>query len=132
MDMSDNQEENMLKFTKDHEWISIDGNSATIGITHYAQEQLGDVVFVDLPAIGKVVAVHGEAAVVESVKAASDVYSPVAGTITMVNDALSADPSLVNSAAESSGWFFKLDLADASQLDGLMDRAAYDAYLTSL
>jgi glycine cleavage system H protein len=122
----------MLKFTKDHEWIAISGSSATIGITSHAQEQLGDVVFVDLPAIGKIVAAHGEAAVVESVKAASDVFSPVAGTITAVNDALSTDPSLVNSAAENDGWFFKLDLADASQLDGLMDRAAYDAYLASL
>jgi glycine cleavage system H protein len=122
----------MLKFTKDHEWIAVSGTSATIGITQHAQEQLGDVVFVDLPAVGKIVAAHGEAAVVESVKAASDVFSPVAGTITAVNDALSADPSLVNSAAENDGWFFKLDLADASQLDGLMDRAAYDAYLASL
>jgi glycine cleavage system H protein len=122
----------MLKFTKDHEWIAVSGNSATIGITQHAQEQLGDVVFVDLPAIGKIVAAHGEAAVVESVKAASDVFSPVGGTITAVNDALSADPSLVNSAAESDGWFFKLDLADVGELDGLMDRAAYDDYLASL
>jgi glycine cleavage system H protein len=122
----------MRKYTKDHEWIEISGSNATIGITTYAQEQLGDVVFVDLPAVGKTVAAHGESAVVESVKAASDVFSPVAGTITAVNDALSADPSLVNSAAESDGWFFKLDLADASELDGLMDRAAYDAYLASL
>jgi glycine cleavage system H protein len=122
----------MLKFTKDHEWIAVSGNSATIGITQHAQEQLGDVVFVDLPAIGKIVAAHGEAAVVESVKAASDVFSPVGGTITAVNDALSADPSLVNSAAEGDGWFFKLDLADVGELDGLMDRAAYDDYLASL
>jgi glycine cleavage system H protein len=122
----------MLKFTKDHEWIAVDGNSATIGITHYAQEQLGDVVFVDLPAIGKTVPAHGEAAVVESVKAASDVFSPVAGTITVVNEALTADPSLVNSAAETNGWFFKLDLAQPGELDGLMDRAAYDAFLASL
>jgi glycine cleavage system H protein len=122
----------MLKFTKDHEWINVEGNSATIGVTHYAQEALGDVVFVDLPAIGKVVAAHGEAAVVESVKAASDVYAPVGGTVTAVNEALSADPSLVNSAPESDGWFFKLDLANASELDGLMDRAAYDAFLAGL
>ncbi len=122
----------MLKYTKDHEWIKVDGNSATIGITHFAQDALGDVVFVDLPAIGKVVAAHGDAAVVESVKAASDVYSPVAGTVSAVNDALTADPSLVNSAAESDGWFFKLDLADMSELDGLMDRAAYDAFLATL
>lgn len=122
----------MLKFTKDHEWIAISGASATIGITQHAQEQLGDVVFVDLPAVGKTVAAHGEAAVVESVKAASDVFSPVGGTITAVNDALSADPSLVNSAAESDGWFFKLDLANVGELDGLMDRAAYDAYLAGL
>jgi glycine cleavage system H protein len=122
----------MLKYSKDHEWISVDGNIATIGITHYAQEQLGDVVFVDLPAIGQRVVAHGDAAVVESVKAASDVFSPVAGTITAVNEALSNDPSLVNSAAENSGWFFKLDLADVRELDGLMDRAAYDSYLSSL
>jgi glycine cleavage system H protein len=122
----------MLKFTKDHEWIAVSGNSATIGITQHAQQQLGDVVFVDLPTVGKVVAAHGEAAVVESVKAASDVFSPVAGTITAVNDALTADPSLVNSAAEGDGWFFKLDLADVGELAGLMDRAAYDAYLASL
>jgi glycine cleavage system H protein len=122
----------MLKYTKDHEWIKVDGNTAIIGITHYAQEQLGDVVFVDLPAIGKSVAAHGEAAVVESVKAASDVYSPVGGTITAINEALSADPALVNSAAESDGWFFKLELANPAELDGLMDRAAYDAFLASL
>jgi glycine cleavage system H protein len=122
----------MLKYTKDHEWIDVSGASATIGITHYAQQQLGDVVFVDLPAAGKIVAAHGEAAVVESVKAASDVFSPVAGTISAVNDALSADPSLVNSAAETDGWFFKLELADTSELDSLMDRAAYDAFLAGL
>ena len=122
----------MLKFTKDHEWISIAGDIATVGITAYAQEQLGDVVFVELPEIGRSLSAHGEAAVVESVKAASDVYSPVSGEVVEANDALSADPSLVNSAAESSGWFFKIKLSDKSELDGLMDQDAYLNFLAGL
>ena len=122
----------MLKFTKDHEWISLAGDVATVGITAYAQEQLGDVVFVELPEIGRSLSAHGEAAVVESVKAASDVYSPVSGEVVEANDALSADPSLVNSAAESSGWFFKIKLSDKSELDGLMDQDAYLNFLAGL
>ena len=119
-------------YTQEHEWIDVAGDVATVGITDYAQGQLGDVVFVDLPEAGRAVTKGGEAAVVESVKAASDVYAPVSGTVTEANPALADDPSLVNSAPEADGWFFKLTLADASELDGLMDKAAYDAFLASL
>ncbi|WP_017668820.1 glycine cleavage system protein GcvH [Sandarakinorhabdus sp. AAP62] len=119
-------------YTQDHEWIDVAGGEATVGITDYAQGQLGDVVFVDLPDSGRAVSKGGEAAVVESVKAASDVYAPVSGTVTESNPALADDPSLVNSAPEGDGWFFKLTLSDASELDGLMDKAAYDAFVASL
>jgi glycine cleavage system H protein len=119
-------------YTQDHEWIDVAGDEATVGITDYAQGQLGDVVFVDLPDAGRTVSKGGEAAVVESVKAASDVYAPVSGTVTESNPALADDPSLVNSAPETDGWFFKLTLSDASELDGLMDKAAYDAFVASL
>ncbi|OYW13799.1 MAG: glycine cleavage system protein H [Sphingomonadales bacterium 32-65-25] len=119
-------------YTQDHEWIDVAGGEATVGITDYAQGQLGDVVFVDLPDAGRAVTKGGEAAVVESVKAASDVYAPVSGTVTESNPALADDPSLVNSAPEAEGWFFKLTLSDASELDGLMDKAAYDAFVASL
>lgn len=119
-------------YTQDHEWIDVAGGEATVGITDYAQGQLGDVVFVDLPDSGRTVTKGGEAAVVESVKAASDVYAPVSGTVTESNPALADDPSLVNSAPEGEGWFFKLTLSDASELDGLMDKAAYDAFVASL
>jgi glycine cleavage system H protein len=119
-------------YTQDHEWIDVSGGEATVGITDYAQGQLGDVVFVDLPDAGRAVTKGGEAAVVESVKAASDVYAPVSGTVTESNPALADDPSLVNSAPEAEGWFFKLTLSDASELDGLMDKAAYDAFVASL
>jgi len=119
-------------YTQDHEWIDVTGGEATVGITDYAQGQLGDVVFVDLPDSGRAVTKGGEAAVVESVKAASDVYAPVSGTVTESNPALADDPSLVNSAPEAEGWFFKLALSDASELDGLMDKAAYDAFVASL
>ena len=119
-------------YTQDHEWIDVAGGEATVGITDYAQGQLGDVVFVDLPDAGRAVTKGGEAAVVESVKAASDVYAPVSGTVTASNPALADDPSLVNSAPEADGWFFKLTLSDASELDGLMDKAAYDAFVASL
>ena len=119
-------------YTQDHEWIDVAGGEATVGITDYAQGQLGDVVFVDLPDAGRAVNKGGEAAVVESVKAASDVYAPVSGTVTESNPALADDPSLVNSAPEADGWFFKLTLSDASELDGLMDKAAYDAFVASL
>ena len=121
-----------LYFTKDHEWLSVDGDTATVGVTDYAQAQLGDVVFVEVPDAGRAVAKGKEAAVVESVKAASDVYSPVSGTVTEANAALEGDPALVNSAPESEGWFFKLTLSDPSELDGLMDEAAYKAWVATL
>lgn len=114
------------RYTKDHEWIDVgEDGVGTVGITSHAQEQLGDVVFVDLPNGGKVLARGDEAAVVESVKAASEVYAPVSGEITDVNDALIDNPSLVNEAAESSGWFLKMSLSDPSELEGMMDSAAY-------
>ncbi|MGL4542262.1 MAG: glycine cleavage system protein GcvH [Polymorphobacter sp.] len=119
-------------YTQDHEWLCVDGDSATVGITDYAQGQLGDVVFVELPAPGASLTKGGDAAVVESVKAASDVYTPVSGTVTEANAALEADPALVNSAAETDGWFFRLTLADTGELAGLMDRAAYDAFVATL
>lgn len=121
-----------LYFTKDHEWISVDGDTATVGITDYAQAQLGDVVFVEVPQAGATVEKGKEAAVVESVKAASDVYAPVSGTVTEGNAAIEEDPSLVNSAPESDGWFFKLTLSDVSELDGLMDAADYKAFVDTL
>lgn len=121
-----------LYFTKDHEWLDVTGDTATVGITHYAQEQLGDVVFVEVPDAGRVVAKGKEAAVVESVKAASDVYSPVSGTVTEANAALAADPALVNTAPEGEGWFFKLTLSDLSELEGLMDAVAYKAFVATL
>jgi glycine cleavage system H protein len=121
-----------LYFTKDHEWISVDGDTATVGITDYAQAQLGDVVFVEVPQAGATVEKGKEAAVVESVKAASDVYAPVSGTVTEGNAAIEEDPSLVNSAPEGDGWFFKLTLSDVSELDGLMDAAGYKAFVDTL
>ena len=119
-------------FTQDHEWISVDGDSATVGITDYAQAQLGDVVFVEVPPAGTEVAKGKEAAVVESVKAASDVYAPVSGTVTEANAELEGDPSLVNTAPEGNGWFFKLKLADPAELEGLMDETAYKAFVAGL
>jgi len=119
-----------IYYTDEHEWLSVDGDVATVGITNYAQEQLGDLVFVELPDVGKTVAKGEDTVVVESVKAASDVYAPIDGEVTEVNEALTGDPALVNSAAESGGWLFKLKLSDTSQLDGLMDKAAYDAMVS--
>ena len=119
-------------FTQDHEWISVEGYSATVGITDYAQAQLGDVVFVEVPPTGTEVAKGKEAAVVESVKAASDVYAPVSGTVTEGNAALEADPALVNTSPEGEGWFFKLKLADTAELEGLMDETAYKAFVAGL
>jgi len=119
-------------FTKDHEWIEVAGNAATVGITDYAQSQLGDVVFVEVPEAGRQLAQGGEAAVVESVKAASDVYAPVSGTVTEGNAALSDTPDLVNTSPEADGWFFKLTLSDPSQLDGLMDEGAYKEFVAGL
>lgn len=113
-------------YTDDHEWISVDGGVATVGITDYAQEQLGDLVFVELPEVGKSVAKGDPAVVVESVKAASDVYAPVDGEITAVNDKLGDDPALVNSSATGDGWLWKMRLSDESQLDGLLDEAGYN------
>jgi glycine cleavage system H protein len=119
-------------FSEEHEWIEVDGETATIGITHYAQGQLGDIVFVEVPAAGTQLAKGKEAAVVESVKAASDVFAPVSGTVTEGNAALADDPALVNTAPESDGWFFKLTIADAGELDGLMDEAKYKDFVASL
>ena len=119
-------------FTREHEWIEVDGDTATVGITDYAQSQLGDIVFVEVPGEGANVTKGGEAAVVESVKAASDVYSPVSGTVTEGNPALEDDPALVNTAPEGDGWFFKLTISDAGELDGLMDESAYKDFIAGL
>lgn len=121
-----------VKYTKDHEWIKVDGTTGTVGISDYAQSQLGDVVFVELPEVGRELTQGGESAVVESVKAASEVYAPVAGTVTAANEALVDEPALVNSAAQTEGWFYQLTIADPSQLDGLMDEDAYKAYVEGL
>jgi glycine cleavage system H protein len=114
-------------FTSDHEWLQIEGDVATIGITDYAQQQLGDVVFVELPKVGRKLKKTDAAAVVESVKAASDVYAPISGEVVAVNEALAAEPALVNSDA-AGAWFFKMKIADKSELGGLMDEAAYEAH----
>jgi glycine cleavage system H protein len=123
-------------YTQEHEWISLDGDPAagavaTVGITDFAQGQLGDIVFVETPEAGRQVRKGGDAAVVESVKAASDVYAPVSGEVVEANSALESDPSLVNSDPQGEGWFFKLSLSDPSELDGLMDEAAYTAFCDS-
>jgi glycine cleavage system H protein len=119
------------RYTEDHEWVRVDGEIATIGISNHAQEQLGDVVFVDLPAVGKQVKPRDPMAVVESVKAASDVFAPLSGEVVEVNEALADEPALVNSGAESEGWFCKLKLADPAELDGLLDAKAYRALVES-
>jgi glycine cleavage system H protein len=118
-----------MRFTKDHEWVSLDGDIATVGISAFAADQLGDVVYVELPEVGRIVTKGEGFAVVESVKAASDVYAPLSGEVTAVNDALAALPETVNAEAQSGGWFAKLRIADPAELDGLMDQAAYDAFL---
>ena len=118
-----------VKFTADHEWVQVSGTTARVGITQYAQEQLGDVVFVELPAVGATFEHGKEAAVVESVKAASDIFAPVSGTIAAVNAALPDNPSLVNSDPQGEGWFFEITLSNPSELDGLMDEAAYQAHI---
>jgi glycine cleavage system H protein len=118
-------------YTKEHEWIRVEGDQATVGITDFAQGQLGDVVFVELPEVGKPVSKGGEAAVVESVKAASDVYSPVSGEVTEANQALVDDPSLANTDPEGGGWFFRLRLSKTGELDGLMDAEAYKIFCDS-
>lgn len=119
-------------FTEEHEWIDVDGDVATVGITDFAQGQLGDIVFVEVPDTGAELSQGGDAAVVESVKAASDVYAPVDGTVTEGNAQLEEDPALVNSDPEGEGWFFRMTLGDKSQLDGLMDAAAYKAFCDAL
>ncbi|MDF0487376.1 glycine cleavage system protein GcvH [Sphingomonas sp. H39-1-10] len=116
-------------FTEDHEWVDVEGDTGTVGITEFAQGQLGDIVFVEVPEAGKALTKGGDAAVVESVKAASDVYAPVSGTVTEGNPALADNPALVNEDAEGQGWFFKLTLSDPSELSGLMDEAAYAAFV---
>ena len=119
-------------FTEDHEWVDVDGDIGIVGITEYAQSQLGDIVFVDVPEEGKELAKGVEAAVVESVKAASDVYSPVSGTVIDGNAALADTPGLVNEDPEGDGWFFKLTLSDADELNELMDEVAYQAFVSKL
>ncbi len=121
-----------VKYTKDHEYIRVDGDTGTIGISHYAQEQLGDVVFVELPAAGKAVKKGDSAAVVESVKAASDIYSPVSGQVIEANPDLEGAPATVNDDPAGKGWFFKVKIANTAELDDLMDEAAYKAYLDTL
>ncbi|MDB5708871.1 MAG: glycine cleavage system protein [Sphingomonas bacterium] len=119
-------------YTEDHEWVDVDGDIGTVGISEYAQGQLGDIVFVDVPEDGKSVTKGDEAAVVESVKAASDVYSPVSGTVLEGNSALADTPGLVNEDPEGDGWFYKLTLSDPSEVEDLMDEAAYEAFVAKL
>ena len=119
-------------FTDEHEWIDVEGDTATVGITDYAQEQLGDIVFVELPAVGTMLDKAGDAAVVESVKAASDVYAPISGEVTEGNGALEDAPALVNSSPEEDGWFFKMTIGDAGELEGLMNEAAYKEFVAGL
>lgn len=122
----------MLKFTEQHEWVRVEGDTATMGISPYAAEQLGDVVFVELPAVGKKVSQFGEAAVVESVKAASEVYAPLSGEVVEVNKALEANPALVNEGALDKGWFAKIRVKDKGELAKLMDEAQYKEFLKGL
>ncbi|MCJ2177941.1 glycine cleavage system protein GcvH [Novosphingobium album (ex Hu et al. 2023)] len=119
-------------FTEDHEWIDVEGDLGTVGITDYAQGQLGDITFVDLPATGATVSKGDSVSVVDSVKAASDIYTPASGTITEVNEGLADEPELVNTDAEVGGWLFRITLSDASELGSLMDEAAYKTYVESL
>ncbi len=121
-----------LRFTKEHEWVRVEGSTATVGISEYAQEQLGDVVFVELPSVGADVEAGGDAAVVESVKAASEVYAPVSGKITDVNGDLEASPGLVNESAEGDGWFWKMELSDPDELGELMTPDEYKTFLEEL
>jgi len=121
-----------LRFTDDHEWIRLEGEVATVGVSNYAQEQLGDVVYVDLPDVGKSISKGSEAAVVESVKAASEVYAPVSGEIVEVNETLGDDPAQINRDAEGNGWFVKIRVSDPGELDGLMNADEYAAFVESL
>ncbi len=121
-----------IKFTEDHEWVRMDGDVAVVGVTDYAQRQLGDVVFVETPDVGANVSKGGESGVVESVKAASEIYAPVSGEITEVNETLADEPTLINSDPEDGGWLFKMTLSDSSELDGLMDAEAYKSFVQGL
>ena len=121
-----------MRFTKDHEWIELNGDVATVGITAYAAEQLGDVVYVELPGVGRALKTGEGMAVVESVKAASDVYAPIDGEVTAVNEALGSNPETVNQAPEADGWFAKVKVANTAAIEALMDRAAYEAFLQTL
>ena len=121
-----------MRFTKDHEWVEVDGDVATVGITAYAAEQLGDVVFVETPDVGKTVKAGDGFAVVESVKAASDVYAPISGEVVEANPALAGEPETVNAAPEAAGWFAKVRLSDPSEVEALMDQTAYEQYLGTL
>jgi glycine cleavage system H protein len=120
------------RYTRDHEWIRLEGGVAVMGITPYAQEQLGDIVFVDLPEVGKKLEKGGEAAVVESVKAASEVFAPISGEVVEVNAALADEPGKVNESADGDGWFLKLKPSNPAEIEGLMDEAAYEAYLETI
>ena len=121
-----------VRFTKDHEWVRVEGDTATVGISEYAQEQLGDVVFVELPTVGADVEAGGDAAVVESVKAASEVYAPIGGKIVEVNDDLEATPGLINESAEDEGWFWRMEISDTDELEELMSAGDYKAFLEGL
>ncbi|MSP50779.1 MAG: glycine cleavage system protein GcvH [Alphaproteobacteria bacterium] len=121
-----------IRYSSEHEWVRVDSDDGTVGITEYAQNQLGDIVYVELPDIGKKLAARDQAAVVESVKAASEVYAPVGGTVVAVNDALGVNPALVNESAEEKGWFFKIKLSNKSDLDALMDDAGYRKFVEGL
>lgn len=122
----------MRRFTEDHEWIDVDGDTATVGITDYAQKALGDVVFVELPEVGATYGKGDEMAVVESVKAASEVYAPIAGTISAINDALEGEPGQVNASPEADGWFVKMSIDDSSELDAMMDASGYESFVAGL
>lgn len=121
-----------IKFTNDHEWVETNDNTATVGITNYAQEQLGDVVFVDLPEVGDSIEQGDETGVIESVKAASEIFAPVSGEIVEINEALNDNPALINSSAEGDGWMYKIKLAETAQLDELMDKVAYTSFIEEL
>ena len=121
-----------IKFTEDHEWVRIEGDVAMVGITEYAQEQLGDIVFIELPEVGAAISQGDEAAVIESVKAASDIYAPISGEVGQVNGALDADPAIVNQDAQGDGWLFTMSISDAGELDNLMEADAYEAFTAKL
>ena len=121
-----------IRFTEDHEWVRIEGDVAMVGITEYAQEQLGDIVFIELPEVGAAISQGDEAAVIESVKAASDIYAPISGEVGQVNGALDADPAIVNQDAQGDGWLFTMSISDAGELDNLMEADAYEAFMAKL